>query len=94
MILFCEYSVPDTYRKAFLEWAYEHADLWRNAEWLENTEQPGVFVEIWRVRDKDEANRIKKERLDERSGWREMDGWVKGGLNGLRLWTFTDVRKE
>lgn len=92
MIVFCEYVIPDTYRTVFLEWAGRHANLWQEAEWMENTEQPGVFVEIWRARNETEAGRIKKERLEGRSEWREMDGWIKGGREGLRLWTFADVR--
>jgi len=93
MIIFCEYVIPDTYRSDFLAWADRNADLWRGAEWLESADQPGVFVEIWRTGDEAEASRIKKERREGRSKWREMDGWVKGGQEGYKLWTFASARK-
>jgi len=94
MIVFCEYVIPDLHRNKFLAWAEKQAGLWEKAAFMENVEQPGVFVEIWKAEDGPDAQRIKKERLEGRSEWRQMEEWVKGGKEGLRLWTFNSVWRE
>ncbi|GIO11167.1 hypothetical protein J19TS2_07220 [Cohnella xylanilytica] len=90
MILFCEYAIPEEHRSAFLEWAAADPARWEGAELAENVAQPGVFVELRRASDEAEAARITKERRDGRS-WAEMEKWVKGGREGLRIWTFRPV---
>lgn len=90
LILFCEYSIPETNRERFLAWARETPSRWEEAELAENREQPGVFVELRRPADEREASAMKKERLEGRS-WSEMASWVKGGREGLRVWTFAPV---
>jgi len=87
LILFCEYVIPEENRERFLEWADARPELWRNAEFAENTAQPGVFVEIRRAATEAEAAEIEKERREGRS-WQEMEQWAKGGRDGLRIWTF------
>ncbi len=87
MILFCEYVIPEETRERFLEWADARPELWRDAEFAENTAQPGVFVEIRRAETEVEAAKMEQERRDWRS-WREMEQWVQGGSSGLRIWTF------
>ncbi|MCC3377484.1 hypothetical protein [Cohnella sp. REN36] len=91
MILFCEYVVPDSEREAYLRWVAENPDRWEGAELAENVGQPGVFVELRHPADEAEARRIEKERREGRSGWGEMERWVKGGAQGLRIWTFRPV---
>ncbi|MDB4868589.1 MAG: hypothetical protein JWR03_2922 [Cohnella sp.] len=91
MILFCEYVITAPNRESFRQWVQTHPYLWLAAELLENTGQPGVFVEIWRTSGEEEALRIQKERLEGRSEWRQMEQWVKGGREALRLWTFRAV---
>ncbi|MFB9273494.1 hypothetical protein [Cohnella cellulosilytica] len=87
MILFCEYVIPEQYREPFIAWADAHPELWRDAELAENTAQPGVFVELRRTKTEAEAAELEKERREGRS-WQEMEQWVKGGRDGLRIWTF------
>jgi len=87
VIVFCEYVVPASNRESFLEWARAEPRLRSEAEFAENTAQPGVFVEIRRAKDEDEAAAIEKERREGRS-WEKMEKWVKGGKDGLRIWTF------
>ncbi|MFC5702887.1 hypothetical protein ACFPVX_16490 [Cohnella faecalis] len=89
MILFCEYAfVSGEAQNDFAEWAVSSPDRWGSAELLASEVQPGLFVEIWRGLDEQSAERIRRERLEEHSEWREMDKWVKGGREGLRMWTF------
>lgn len=94
MIFFCEYVVRKENRESFLRWAEERPYLWKYAEFMENEEQPGVFVELWRVSGEADLANIKKERLEGRSEWREMEGWLKGGAEGLRSWTFRTVSRQ
>jgi hypothetical protein len=94
MILFCEYVVPEIHRGEFAAWAAGRKELWEGAELMENADQPGVFVEIWKAPDEGELARMKKERLEGRSEWREMERWIKGGRSGLRVWVFRSVNPE
>ncbi len=87
MILFCEYVIPEMHRAAFNEWLLSDAQRWNGFEILENTAQSGVFVEIRRVGSAEEAAEMEKERREGRS-WKEMEQWIKGGKEGLRIWTF------
>ncbi|CAI6039073.1 hypothetical protein [Cohnella sp. JJ-181] len=93
LILFCEYSVPAASRDRFLDWVREAPSRWRGAELAENREQPGVFVELRRPKDEREASAMKKERLEGRS-WTEMEAWVKGGREGIRVWTFAPLLRD
>lgn len=87
MIVFCEYVVKAECRDDYLAWVKHDPERWLGAELAENTAQPGVFVELRRAKDEDEADRMQKERREGRS-WREMEQWVKGGAEGVRIWTF------
>lgn len=90
MILFCEYVIAKECRADFLAWASGDPERWKGAELAENTVQPGVFVELRRAKDEEEAARMQKERREGRS-WREMEQWVKGGAEGLRIWSFREL---
>lgn len=90
MILFCEYFIPEQYRADFTHWASSHAEQWQGAELLENNGQPGVYVEIWSVASEEQAVNQEKERREGRS-WMEMEQWMKGGREGLRIWIFSPV---
>lgn len=87
IILFCEYVVLPEHREAYLAWVRSRPEQWADAELAENDAQPGVFVELRRAPGDEEARRMQQERREGRS-WREMEAWVKGGADGLRLWTF------
>ena len=95
MIVFCEYIVLDEHRDAYLHWLAERAEHGEPSEMetLENTAQPGVFVEIWRVRSAEHAARTEKERREGRS-WQPMKLWIKGGEAGLRIWTFRPAAND
>ncbi len=90
MILFCEYVVLQECREDYLKWIRERLNEGLSMQAMENTAQPGVFVEIWQVLNADHAARIEKERREGRS-WEKMKLWIKGGEAGLRIWTFRPV---
>jgi len=87
LIQFCEYVVLEACRERFLSWAKARPELWQGAELAENAAQRGVFVELRRAADGEEAAAMEKERREGRS-WEEMEPWIKGGKQGLRIWTF------
>lgn len=91
VIVFCEYFIPGMHRDAFLIWVRSDPERWRGIEIAENTGQSGVFVEIRYIDTEEETAELEKERREGRS-WREMEQWVKGGPEGLRIWTFRPVR--
>lgn len=90
MILFCEYVVLNDCRENYLSWVKERLNDGASMQALENTAQSGVFVEIWQVRDADHAAHVEKERREGRS-WKAMTLWIKGGKDGLRIWTFRPI---
>lgn len=90
VVLFCEYVIPKMHRDAFVAWVQSDPERWRGIQLLENTGQPGVYVELATVKTVEEAAETEKERRDGRS-WREMEKWVKGGREGLRIWTFSPI---
>jgi hypothetical protein len=90
MILFCEYVIPQAHSAAFADWIQSHSERWQGVKLLENIGQPGIYVEIWSVNTPEQAAEIEKERREGRS-WREMEQWVKGGREGLRIWAFRMV---
>lgn len=90
MIVFCEYSIPEAHRTSFSAWVASGPERWHSAQLLENTGQPGLFVEIWNAEDERHAAQIEEERREGRS-WKEMEMWLKGGREGLRIWTFRPV---
>jgi hypothetical protein len=90
MILFCEYYIPEEHRGAFAAWTESHREQWQGAELLENIGQPGVYVEIWSVNTAEEAALQEKERREGRS-WTVLEQWIKGGHEGIRIWSFRPV---
>ncbi|MBB6730712.1 hypothetical protein [Cohnella zeiphila] len=90
MIVFCEYRVTEENREAYLGWVRACPERWSGVELAENTVQPGVFVELRRALNEEEAARMEKERREGRS-WEEMERWVKGGRTGVRVWMFRPV---
>jgi hypothetical protein len=91
VIVFCEYVIPERHREAYISWVHAEPERWRGVQIAENTAQPGVFVEIQSVGTEEEAVTCEKERREGRS-WTEMEQWVKGGKEGLRIWTFRPIR--
>ncbi|MBB6632734.1 hypothetical protein [Cohnella thailandensis] len=91
MVVFCEYVILNEHRDEFLQWVKSQPERWRNVELMENTAQPGVFVEWRRAAGEEEALAIEKERREGRSGWREMESWAKKGAEGIRVWIFRPV---
>jgi hypothetical protein len=90
MIVFCEYVLTERYRDLYLAWVNERLNEGSPMQALENKGQPGVFVEIWQARDDGHAAQIEKEHREGRS-WQELTLWIKGGEEGLRIWTFHPV---
>jgi len=90
MIVFCEYRVLEEHGEAYLSWVRAHPERWGGVELAENTAQPGVFVELRRAGSEEEAADMAKERREGRS-WEQMERWVKGERDGVRVWTFRPV---
>ncbi len=93
VILFCEYSIPELNREAFVAWIQSDPERWQGIKLLENASQPGVYVELRSANTAEEAAELEKERREGRS-WSEMERWIKGGREGLRIWTFRPVLTE
>ncbi|WP_246070723.1 hypothetical protein [Paenibacillus kobensis] len=57
---------------------------------LEGTDQPNLFVELWKADSEEAAEYIKIGRCSEGEDnpWRPVDGWVQGGRAKVHVWTF------
>lgn len=91
-ICFAEYRIRaefiETYMAAVEELRKSES---RHVQLYEGTDQPGLFVEIWHADCYEEAERVKEERLDERSSWSALSQWISGGPAKLHVWTFKPV---
>ncbi|RIX53057.1 hypothetical protein D3P08_10435 [Paenibacillus nanensis] len=91
-ICFAEYKIMpgeiENYRMKVEELRKAEA---RSFQLYEGTDQPGLFVEIWHADNEEEAERVKEERLDERSPWSALSQWISGGTAKLHVWTFKPV---
>lgn len=57
--------------------------------WMEGTDQPLLFVELWDNVSLEEFETMKKERkAPSHPEWGKLEGWVKGGLSKLHIWHF------
>jgi hypothetical protein len=90
LVLFCEYTVLEQFRECYSAWVHSDPSRWKGVRLLAGVGQPGVYVEIWAVGSLEESERIQKERREGRS-WLDMEPWIKGGREGLHLWTFREV---
>ena len=87
-ICFAEYRIAPESREHFLAFAEAHLNGRNDVYLYEGTDQPNLFVEVWQAGSEEEAERIKKERCDERSLWSRISEWIAGGSAKLHVWTF------
>ncbi|MDR6881610.1 hypothetical protein [Bacillus sp. 3255] len=93
-IVFVEYAIKAEFREPFLIYMQEWQGREGRLEVLEGTDQPGLFVEIWKGIHHEEYIVMKEERLkgpgDEQAPW---DAWIEGGLRKLHMWHFSPVAR-
>ncbi|MBD2868075.1 hypothetical protein [Paenibacillus arenilitoris] len=90
-ICFAEYRINPGDREPYLAFARQLVSVEENVYLYEGTDQPNLFVEVWHAKSAEEAERIKKERCDERSSWRRISDFIAGGAAKLHVWTFKPV---
>jgi hypothetical protein len=92
-----EYKIKDDKRDQFFELLsnlMEHLEM-LGAEQIsifEGTDQPGLFVEEFILRDMDEYMEMKEEREKEQLDfWREFHECIEGGKSKVNIWAFSKV---
>lgn len=90
-ICFAEYRIDPERREAYRQAASYLLERQSQVRLYEGTDQPNLFVEIWTASSLDEAEAIKKERLDERSSWSALTPFIAGGAAKLHVWSFKPV---
>ncbi|WP_274652500.1 hypothetical protein [Paenibacillus humicola] len=90
-ICFVEYRIDPDFEAEYRHWIGEKQAAPGGFELYEGTDQPFLFVEVWKAESVEAAERIKKERLRERSEWSRMAAWVQGGAPKIHAWTFRPV---
>lgn len=91
-ICFAEYKIMPEYVEMYREKVEElRKRETKPFQLYEGTDQPELFVEIWHTESYEEAERVKEERLNERSSWSALSQWIPGGPAKLHVWTFKPV---
>jgi hypothetical protein len=89
-IVFVEYSILEDARRHYLDFMEAQRKKHPNLEWFEGTDQPNLFVELWREMSYEDYERMKRIRLDSTDGeWGSLGAWIKGGRTKLHLWHFS-----
>lgn len=88
-IVFVEYKVFPEKREAYLQWFYSLTRDESRLELYEGSDQPDLFVELWRDFGHDEYRVFKKTRLDSTgSPWVGLADYVPGGAAKIHIWHF------
>lgn len=91
-IVFVEYAIKPDFREPFLIYMQQWQRREGRLEVLEGTDQPGLFVEIWKGMSHEEYVALKEERLrgagEDQVQW---DAWIAGGLSKLHMWHFSPI---
>ncbi|NIK78431.1 hypothetical protein FHS15_003569 [Paenibacillus castaneae] len=90
-ICFAEYQIAPEHRQLFLDYTKTLLANVHDVYLYEGTDQPNLFVEVWNAPNAEEAERIKKERCDERSPWFFITEWIVGGEAKMHIWTFKGI---
>ncbi|MBM7567412.1 hypothetical protein [Paenibacillus sacheonensis] len=90
-ICFVEYRIEPEHERRYRDWMAAREAVFPGFQLYEGTDQPLLFVEVWEASDMDSAERIKKERCEERSSWLAMADWVPGGSAKIHAWTFKPI---
>lgn len=90
-ICFVEYRIEATAEANYRAFMQQKLSEYESLQLYEGTDQPLLFVEMWQAANVEEAERIKKERCDERSQWKQVADWIVGGAAKCHAWTFKPV---
>lgn len=89
--LFLEYQIKERSREDYLSWVRS-----RKAEFgfevMEGSDQPGLYVELWRPVEHGETDAWKIKRLNPADPeWSPLHGFVEGGPSRIHIWHFGKV---
>ncbi|GAA3409258.1 hypothetical protein ACFFNY_09255 [Paenibacillus hodogayensis] len=88
-IVFVEYKVLPEQREAYLAWARELCGTEPLLEHYEGSDQPNLFVELWRGMSPERYAAFKLARQEsEDRPWSELAGYVQGGPGKVHVWHF------
>jgi hypothetical protein len=88
-IVFVEYKVFPEKREAYLQWMNSLTREESRLELYEGSDQPDLFVELWRDFGEEEYRTYKKTRLESAgSPWAGLADYVPGGAAKIHIWHF------
>jgi hypothetical protein len=106
-VTFIEYQILPEHRSAYSEWMKQVRAAFPELEVYEGTDQPGLFVELWKGQSHEEYKQLKEARLNlhleseeasqENGGfgkmdWKPLHNWATGGRGKIHIWHFGKVR--
>jgi hypothetical protein len=87
-ICFAEYRIAEEHRERYLGLMAglraSHPEMYL----YEGTDQPGLFVEVWQARTKEEADGIRAMRLSDDAAWAAVNRLASGKVHA---WVFGSV---
>ncbi len=87
-ICFAEYRIAPEHRDQYLAFAADRLNGREDMHLYEGTDQPNLFVEVWRAPSSGAAEQMKEERRSGRSSLEPITQWIAGGEAKLHIWTF------
>lgn len=98
-LVFVEYSIKEECRSDYLVWLEKLRSIHPELECYEGTDQPGLFVELWKGMGPEGFQAMKAQRAGaaaEGAGgcpetWKALDEWIDGGRGRIHIWSFQKV---
>ncbi|MFD0679058.1 MULTISPECIES: hypothetical protein [unclassified Paenibacillus] len=106
-ITFIEYQVLPEHRSAYSHWIKQVRANYPELEVYEGTDQPGLFVELWKGQSHEDFGKLKEARVNrsikveneqpekgkfDKNDWNQLHNWTSGGAAKIHIWHFGKVR--
>lgn len=89
--LFLEYKIEESRLGEYLSWIRQR-QAEHGFEVLEGSDQPGLYVELWRPVEHRDAELWRARRLDPADPvWSLIHGFAAGGASRIHIWHFRRV---
>lgn len=87
--VFIEYKIMEEFREYYLNFMQKKMEKLERVTWMEGTDQPLLFVELWDNISLEEFETMQKERkAPSHPEWGNLEEWIEGGLSKLHIWHF------
>lgn len=87
--VFVEYEVDEQLRENYLAVMARILKEKPGGELLESRDRPGLFLELWKIDGEKQADEFKQDRQGAGNDqWEQINRFVAGGRERIRIWLF------